>query len=99
MIYCIKHSKRIGHTCTHANVELANVRAMYHQRDMEDAHKDPEVVPTVEPQDRTNTLETVEDYIRWFRRVDGQPLSYGLGDDLIPCTTLMIAIISHMMRR
>ena len=35
MIYYIKHVKKIGRTYTHANVELAKVRAMYHQRDMD----------------------------------------------------------------
>ena len=44
MIYYIKHLKRIGRTCTHANVDINKVRAMYHQRDMEEAQKDPEVL-------------------------------------------------------
>ena len=34
MIYYIKHFKRIGCTCTHADVDLSKVRAIYHQRDM-----------------------------------------------------------------
>ena len=41
MIYYIKHFKRIRRTCTHADVELYMVRAMYHQRDMEEPHKNP----------------------------------------------------------
>ena len=61
MIYYIKHLKRIGRTCTHANVEINKVRAMYHQRDMEEAHKDPEVLPTVYQKDCPKTLETVEE--------------------------------------
>ena len=48
-IYYIKNSKRIGRTCTHANVDLVTVRAIYYHQDMEEAHKDPEVVPTVDP--------------------------------------------------
>ena len=40
MIYFIKNFKIIGHTCTHAGVELAKFRAMYHQRDMEESHND-----------------------------------------------------------
>ena len=56
MIYYIKHFKRIGCTCTHANVELAKYRAIYHQWDMEEACKDPEVVPTVDPKDFPKTL-------------------------------------------
>ena len=55
MIYYIKHFKRIGRTCTHVNVELTRVRAMYHQRYMEESYKDPEVVPTVDPKDRPKT--------------------------------------------
>ena len=41
IIYYIKIINRIGHTCTHADVDLAKVRAMYFQRDIEEAHKDP----------------------------------------------------------
>ena len=39
MIYYIKHFKRIGCTCTHADVQISKVGAMYHQQDMEEAHK------------------------------------------------------------
>ena len=60
MIYFIKYSKRIGRTCTHANVELSKVSAMYHQRDMEEDHMGPEVLPIVDPKDWPNTLETLE---------------------------------------
>ena len=49
LIYYIKHFKRIGHTYTHDNVELAKVRAIYCQRHMKKAHKDPEVVHTADP--------------------------------------------------
>ena len=52
-IYYIKHFKRIGRTCTHADIELYKVRVMYHHRDMEEANKDPEVIPTVDPRDWT----------------------------------------------
>ena len=83
MIYYIKQFKRIGRTCTHADVKISKVRAMYHQRDMEESHKDPEVVPTVDPRDWTKTLEALEYYIREFSGVDGHPLSYRLRDDLI----------------
>ena len=31
MIYYIKNSKRIGRTCTDVDVDLAKVRAIYHQ--------------------------------------------------------------------
>ena len=66
MIYYIKHFKRIGCTYTHVNVELDKVRAMYHHRDMEEAHKDQEVVPTVNPKCWIDYFETVEEYIRGF---------------------------------
>ena len=49
IIYYIKHFKRTGRICMHADVELSKVRAIYHQRDMEESRKDPEVVPTVYP--------------------------------------------------
>ena len=87
MVYYIKHFKSIGRTCTHAYVELEKVRAMYHQRYMEESHKDPEVVPTSDPKEYPKTLETVEEYIRVFRGVDGQPLNTGLRDDLIDPVT------------
>ena len=51
---------------------------MFHQRYMEEAHKDPEVVPTFNTRDWPNTLETAEEYIRGCSLVDGQPLNYGL---------------------
>ena len=50
---------------------------------MEEAHKDPEVVHTVYPGDWPKNLETVEEYIRGFRGVDGQPLRYGVRGYLI----------------
>ena len=34
MIYYIKHFKRIGRTYTHADVDITNVHAMYHQQNM-----------------------------------------------------------------
>ena len=83
MIYYIKHFKRIFHTCKNAYVDLDRFRTTYHQRHTEESHKDPEVVSAVDPKDCPNTLETVEDYIRRFRGVDGKPLSYRLRDDLI----------------
>ena len=83
MIYYIKHFKRIGRTCTHADVDISKVHDMHHQRDMEEFHKDPRVVPTIDPREWPKTLETVETYIRGFNGVYGQPLSYGLREDLI----------------
>ena len=83
MIYYIKHYKSIWRTCTHADVELSKVGAMYHQRDMEESHKDPELVPTVDRRDWPKTLEMVEEYIIGFRVLDEQPLLYGLRHDLI----------------
>ena len=56
---------------------------MYHQRDMVEAHKEPEVVPTVDPRDWPKTLETVEEYMIESHTVYGKPLSYGLREDLI----------------
>ena len=50
---------------------------------MEESHKEPKVLFTVEPMDWPKTLETVEEYIRGFREVDGKPLIYGLRGDLI----------------
>ena len=64
MIYYIKHFKRVGRTCTHADVDIAKFRAMYQQRDMEEASKDSEVVPTFDPKEWPNNLETVKEYIR-----------------------------------
>ena len=83
MIFYIKHIKRIGHTCTHIDVDLFEVRAMYCQQDMEEVHKDPEVLPNSNPRDWPKTLDTVEEYSRIFHGVDGQPLIYGLRGDLI----------------
>ena len=77
IISYIKNFKSIGHTCTHAYVELSKVRAMYHQRDMEESHKDPEFVPTVNPRNWPKILETVEEYIRVFHGIDGQPSAIG----------------------
>ena len=47
IIYYIKTFKRIGCTCTHANVDIYKVRAMYPKRDMEESQKEPEVVPNI----------------------------------------------------
>ena len=70
MIYYIKHFKRIKHMCRHTNVELSKVPEMYHQRDMEESHKDPELVPTFNPRNCPKTLETVEEYNIVFCGVD-----------------------------
>ena len=67
MVYYINQFKRIGCTRTHAYVDLSKIRAMYHQRYMEESHKDPEVVHTIDPRDWPKTLETVEEYIIIFR--------------------------------
>ena len=77
MIYNIKHFKRIERTCTHTYVDLSKVRAMYHHQYMEEAQKDPKVVPAVNPRVCPKTLETVEEYKRGFHGVEGQPLSMG----------------------
>ena len=83
MIYYIKQFKRIWRTCTHVDLDLSKVRDIYHQRDMEEYHKNPEVVPTVNPREWPKTLETLEEYTRGFHGVYGQPIIYELGDDLI----------------
>ena len=49
MIYYIRNFKKIGRTCTHAHVDLYKVHAIFHQWDMEETHKGPEVVPTIDP--------------------------------------------------
>ena len=41
MIYYINYFKRVMCTCSHVNYELAKVLMIYHQQDMEEAHKDP----------------------------------------------------------
>ena len=83
MLYYTQIFTMIGRMCTHPYVELSKVRAMYHQREMEEFHKDPEVIPTVDPRYWPKTLETVEEYIIVFRGVDRQPLSNGFRSDLI----------------
>ena len=50
---------------------------------MEEAHKDPEVVPTVNPKDCPKNLETVEEHIRGFQGVYGKPISNILRDDFL----------------
>ena len=50
---------------------------------MEESQKDPEGINTVNTRDCPKTLETVEEYIRRFHRVHGQPLRYGLREYLI----------------
>ena len=67
----------------HAYVDIVKVRAMYHQRDMEESHKDPEVVSNVNLKYWSKTLEMVEEYIRGFLGLYVQPLTYVLRDDLI----------------
>lgn len=84
MVYYIKHFKRVSRTCTYADVLLPSVRALYNQRDKEEAHKDPEVVPTIDPIDWPKSLEAVEEYLHGFRGVDGQPLSYVLNNEMVP---------------
>ena len=42
--------------CTHTDIDISKVRAMYNQWDMGEPHKDPEVIPTVNPRDCPNTL-------------------------------------------
>ena len=60
LVYYVKYVKRIGRTCNHADVNLNKVRILYCQWYMEEAHKDPEVVPTLDPKDWSKTLETVQ---------------------------------------
>ena len=67
----------------HIDVDLSKVRTIYHQRDLEEGHKDSEMLPTVNPRDWAKTLEKVEEYIRGFCRVDWQRLRFGLKGDLI----------------
>ena len=55
MVYYIKHFKRIGRTCKYSHVDLNKVHAIY-QQDTEESYKGPEVLPTVDPKDWTNTL-------------------------------------------
>ena len=83
MIYYINHFKNIVRTCTHADADLYKVPTMYHQRYIEEAHKDSKVVATAIPRDCPKTFKTVENCIRGFRGVYGKTLRYGLRDDLI----------------
>ena len=87
IIYYIKNFKRIGLTCTRTYVEFSKVRAIFHQQDMEESYKEPEVVPTVDTRDWPKTLEKVEEYIRIFLGVNTQPFSYRLREDLIAPVT------------
>ena len=66
----------------HADVDISKVRTINHQQEMEESHKNPEVVPTIAPKDYPKTLEMMEEYIRIFSGVDGQTLIYGLRDNL-----------------
>ena len=84
MVYFIKHRQRIGRTCEFADVLLPAVRRLYSQRDMEEAQKDPQEIPTVDTRDWPSTLEAVVAYIDGHRGVDNHPLGYVIRDQLIP---------------
>ena len=56
MIYYINIFNSIGRTFTHADIELAKIRGMYHQRDMEESHKDLEGLPIVDSKYWPKTL-------------------------------------------
>ena len=48
---------------------------MYHQREMENNHKDTTVIPTVDFKDWPQILEETVEYICSFRGVDGNPIN------------------------
>ena len=76
MIYYIKFFKIIGLTCIHKDVEFSKVCTIYHQRDIEKSHKDPEVIPTVNQRDWPKTLETVESTSWYFMEyMDNPPVT------------------------
>ena len=66
------------------SITLVKVQYMYHQRDMESKYGDPTVVPTVYSKDWPQNLEATVEYIRGFRGVDGNPISYVIRQDLFP---------------
>ena len=64
-------------------MELTQVCKLYHQHDMDESHKEPNVVPTAKPKDWPNNLEMVVEYISGFSGADGHPINYCLRYDLV----------------
>jgi len=84
MVYFIRHHKRACRPVTHADVTLEKSLKFVRQRDTEAAHTETLEPPTIDTKDSPKTLEEVVECIGSFRGVDGNPLSYGLREKLVP---------------
>ena len=88
MVYFINYHNIFSWELYYTDMVLTQVHKLYRHCDMEEAHTDPNVVPTVHPKDWPKHLEMVVEYISEFCVVDGNPLSYFLTDDLVPPSEL-----------
>ena len=56
MLYFINHPKRVGRILNYDYVALIKVCKLYCQHEMEEAHKNPDFVPAIDPKYRPSNL-------------------------------------------
>ena len=98
--------QRRRHTCTNANVQIAKVSAIYHQQDMKESQKDPFCTYRLYKgmaQDLGNDGRVHKKISRGRWKAPQLWIEGCFGDSsrkkVIPRTALMVANISHMMRK
>ncbi len=85
MCYFLEHqTNRVDRVATHAMVTLVAVRKLKTQRQQEDAHENPTVIPVVDFKNWPKAMESLAQYIRGHRGVLKGPLSYVTRRDLFP---------------
>ena len=77
MCYYVKHKKqRVDRSVTFASVNLAAVKRLKAQEQLEKNHKDPTIVPTIDFKNWPKTMELLDQWVKGHRGVHGSSLGY-----------------------
>ena len=75
-VYFLRHQQRVSRPVPIGGVTLNAVRALRVTREAEEKHKNPTVLPKIDPKDWPKTIDGIQDYLRRYLGSTGIPLGY-----------------------
>ena len=76
-MYFLRHQQRVSRPVPIGSVTLNAVRALRVTKEAEEKHKNPTVLPKIDPKDWPKTINGIQDYLRgYLLGSTGIPLGY-----------------------
>ena len=93
-VYFLRHQQRVSRPVPIGSVTLNAVRALRVTREAEEKHKNPTVLPKIDPKDWPKTIDGIQDYLRRYLGSTGIPLGYVTRQHIREPKSMNLEIIS-----